>query len=497
MKLSLNGPQTHHELDVSLLPLRLDRDVSRVLTLPFDMSSTRQVSALFRRVDALEEAEVKELLEHVFEWFSNRHDDLEAQLRRNYSGAIRLGQQCPLEWSKERAMLLGSYFSMEYSIEAAALFNPSIVSHPDQADVREGALRFVMSLRAVGEGHISSTVFQTGEISADGQFRLDRPGRFSARTKVRPDHLYDKPLFSRKLREIGIHTDEARPVLDQLPDEFTFDALMEAVDAVQGVDAAGSARGIAHTITWLARANYELRLDPHDAIGDLILYPRSVSESRGIEDMRLVRFEEEDGTTRYFGTYTAYDGHHILPMLMETKDFREIAVHTLNGACAQNKGMALFPKRINGHYAMCSRIDGQKLYLMFSDNVHFWESAALLAEPKYPWEFRVMGNCGSPIETDAGWLLMTHGVGPLRRYCIGAMLLDRLDPSRVLGRLSTPLIEPAGKEREGYVPNVVYSCGSLIHADRLYLPFAVSDTATRIATVPVRALLDRILKDGP
>ena len=254
---------------------------------------------------------------------------------------------------------------------------------------------------------------------------------------------------------------------------------------------------VASSMIWLARANYRLELDADEDLSDLILFPRSDTDIRGIEDMRLVRFEEQNGETCYFGTYVAYDGQHVLPMIMETNDFRSISMHSLNGRCVQNKGMALFPRRINGHYAMVSRIDGQNLYLMYSDMVHFWESATLLAVPKYPWELCLMGNCGSPIETPEGWLLIVHGVGPMRRYCLGAMLLDLDDPFRIRGRLRMPLLEPTEAEREGYVPNVVYSCGGLLHQGWLILPYAVADTSTRIASIPLDELLARLIADGP
>ena len=490
-----NGLRT--DLGMHLLPTRLDNNIGRVVALPFDANTAQQAQTFTARVAALEEEAVCQLIERVMQSFGGRHDDFEVMLLKHYRSALQLSQQCHLNWSRERRMLLGSLFSMEYSIEGAALFNPSLVAHPDQSGIPEGDLRYVMSLRAVGEGHLSSTVFQTGIIHADGSLSLDLPGPFSAQTEVHPNQLYHRDLFTRKLWDMGLHRKQTQPVMDRLPERFSYDELLEAIALTQHLDEAMQDTDSVGVMTWLARANYRLQLDPDDAINDLILYPRSENESRGIEDMRLVRFTEEDGSVSYFGTYTAYDGSRILPMVIETPDFRTIRVHTLNGACAQNKGMALFPRRIDGHYVMCSRIDGQRLFLMFSDLVHFWESATILAEPKHPWELRIIGNCGSPIETDAGWLLITHGVGPMRRYCIGAMLLDHDDPFQILGRLREPLIEPAGEAREGYVPNVVYSCGSLVHNDILYLPFAVSDMATRVAAVPLQPLLDKLLEDGP
>jgi predicted GH43/DUF377 family glycosyl hydrolase len=492
-----DGDGLRADLGMHLLPTRLDNNIGREVALPFDANTAQQAQTFVARVAMLDDDVVNRLVEHVMHCFGQRHDDFDELLLKHYRSALQLSQQCHLRWSRERRMLLGSLFSMEYSIEGAALFNPSLVAHPDQTGVPEGALRYVMSLRAVGEGHLSSTVFQTGMIHADGTFSLDPPGPFSAQTEVHPNQLYHRDLFTRKLWDMGLHGHQTHPVMDRLPERFSFDELLESIAWTQQVEHGALDPDAAGVMTWLARANYELQLDSADAINDLILYPRSENESRGIEDMRLVRFTEDDGSVRYFGTYTAYDGTRILPMVIETPDFRTITVNTLNGACAQNKGMALFPRRINGHYVMCSRIDGQRLFLMYSDLVHFWESAEVLAEPARPWELRIIGNCGSPIETEEGWLLITHGVGPMRRYCIGAMLLDLEDPFKVLGRLRDPLIEPSGDAREGYVPNVVYSCGSLTHNDTLYLPFAVSDMSTRVAALPLPRLLEQLLADGP
>jgi predicted GH43/DUF377 family glycosyl hydrolase len=236
-----------------------------------------------------------------------------------------------------------------------------------------------------------------------------------------------------------------------------------------------------------------LELSREADASELVIFPQTSNESHGIEDLRMVRFVDDDGSVTYYGTCTAFDGYRVLPQLIETRDFLGIGVHTINGARAQNKGMALFPRRIGGHYVMCSRIDGENLYIMVSDIVHFWETAELLQKPRCPWEFVQIGNCGSPLETPAGWLLLTHGVGPMRTYCIGAMLLDLNDPLKVIGCLDEPLITPTEKERDGYVPNVAYSCGAMIHNGNLFLPFATSDMITRFAMVSLDSLLDRLI----
>lgn len=483
---------------IQVLPVRIERNPRRVVTLPFGAGDPLQVEQLFGLVEQMSDEAVEQALSAAREQFAARHEHLEEELEHHYRMSEAL-LPCPRRLSPARRLLLGAYCTMEYAIEAAALFNPSMVPHPDQADAPPGGLRFVMSLRAVGEGHISSTVFQTGTIDAGGGVSLDMPGFYSDRAEARPDQRYDKTLCLRKLGEMGAHLRELRPVTDCLGETFSLAELEAAVaDARrEGQPGGASFREAVGALLWLARANYEVALGPEDRICDLILYPRSESERRGIEDMRLVRFTDADGSVTYYGTYTGYDGMRILPLLMETRDFRHLRIHTLNGACVQNKGMALFPRRVGGHYLMCSRIDGRRLFLMVSDILHFWETATPFAEPKYPWELRLIGNCGSPLETPEGWLLLTHGVGPMRRYCIGAMLLDLEDPLRVRGRLREPLLEPGETEREGYTPNVLYSCGGLIHRDRLYLPYAAADIATRVATVRVDYLIDRLLRDGP
>jgi predicted GH43/DUF377 family glycosyl hydrolase len=284
-------------------------------------------------------------------------------------------------------------------------------------------------------------------------------------------------------------------VLQRLPDYFTLAQLEHAVaEAHDQQPEMFQLEETTEGMLWLARSNYHFEM-PQDAdASEIVIFPQSENESMGIEDLRMVRFEDDDGTITYYGTYTAHNGYRTLPQILETDDFRHVKVHTLNGARAQNKGMALFPRRICGHYVMCSRIDGENLFIMFSDYVHFWESAVLLQQPKYPWEYVQIGNCGSPLETPEGWLLLTHGVGPMRCYCIGAMLLDSDDPLKVIGSLDQPLIVPAESEREGYVPNVVYSCGAMIHDGYLYIPYGMSDTAAGMACVSVERLLERLVR---
>ena len=479
------------------LPVKLESNDERVITLPFMAGTASRLTDLVERIKNLPNNEAEECLGQVRHQFSHRHENLELVFLEHYGLAARLTGLTE-HVSAAKQLLIGSYFTMEYSFQSTALFNPSIVPHPDQSNIPDGATRFIMSLRATGEGHVSSSIFRTGMILSDENLIIDEAPHFSARTRLAPDHHYEKSMFRRKLAEMSVHLDVVDLVLDRLSDAFTFVDLEHAIQALQeaGGDHADLSESI-ESMLYLARSNYQLKLSPDADVSHLVLFPQSDSESRGIEDVRLVRFVDDDGTTKYYGTYTAYNGIRTLPMLFETEDFKRIRIHTLNGACAINKGMALFPRRIDGHYAMCSRIDGHRLFIMYSDMAYFWETAEPIAEPKYFWELRLIGNCGSPIETDEGWLLLTHGVGPMRQYAIGAMLFDLDNPAKMIGRLRDPLIMAPEEEREGYVPNVVYSCGAMRIADRLFVPYAVADEKTRMASVSVKGLVEQIKSDGP
>ena len=480
-------------LKIQRLPVTCASDIRRVITRFFDPGGQQRIQNLLERVNRLSDAEVDRLLTRVFQDFRTRHRNVVAVFEEHYRAAMAMiGQSDNV--SHNRQLLIGSYFTMEYSIESAALFNPSIVLHYNQRNLPEGAVRFILSLRATGEGHISSIVFRTGVIYSDHKVQMDPLSRFTHPVRTVPDQQFDKSLFRRKLKDIGVYETAVNLVLDRLDDRFTFAQLEHALAAAhdespERIQLEETVQGI----RWLARSNYQLELSPQAEASEIVIFPQTSNDSHGIEDLRMVRFIEDDGSATYYGTCTAFDGYRTLPQMIETTDFLKIGVHTLNGARAQNKGMALFPRRIGGHYVMCSRIDGENLYMMYSDIMHFWETAELLQAPKYPWEFVQIGNCGSPLETPAGWLLLTHGVGPMRTYCISAMLLDLDDPLKVLGCLDEPLIAPTEKERDGYVPNVVYTCGAMIRNGYLYVPFATSDRVTRFAMVSLDRLLERLV----
>jgi len=472
-------------------------DQTRVLLRPFVPGGSQRVSSILERVMALPEATVIGLLERVSFEFSKRHQNTHQLFHE------RFGQLAPMlppqtEISEARQLLIGSYFLAEYSLESAALFNPSIVLHPDQTGLPARALRFILSLRATGEGHISSITFRTGVIHADGRIEVFAPAGYLTEPRQIPNPSYETPLFARKLAEIGLTSEFTRRVIGKLGESFSLEELRGALRAedfslpegmIQVNLPAGTDSGEAQRIWMLARSNYEVQFQPHQELSERVLFPSMPSQSNGIEDARFVHFRNDNGRYTYYATFTAYDGRSIASQLLETVDFLRFRFFTLNGAAVENKGMALFPRKINGRYAMLARQDGENISLMYSDNVHFWTERSTLLAPKYPWELIQLGNCGSPVETEAGWLVLSHGVGAVRKYSIGAFLLDRNDPGKVIGRLREPLLQPNEGEREGYVPNVVYTCGSMLRESDLIIPYGLADHATGFATVPLNQLL--------
>jgi predicted GH43/DUF377 family glycosyl hydrolase len=447
---------------------------------------------ILSRILALPDEQIGVLLDAMLSEFGTRHQRIREILAQRFT---QLADYLPADSSisEERRLLIGSYFTSEYSLESAALFNPSIVAHPDQSNVREGDVRIILSLRATGEGHISSITFRSGLIDRNGEVYLDAASRFVAEPRPIPSAAYEGPLFLRKLTELGLDTDFARQVLASLGETFTLDRLQSAVESLKPAHPDPEAPVIGDKMILLARSNYEVAFFPEQPMSERIIFPFSPSQSNGIEDARFVRFSDGDTPPMYFATYTAYDGRTVLPQLLETTDFIHFKVCTLNGPGVRNKGMAMFPKKIGGLYCMLSRQDNENIHVMFSEHPHFWYDPRIILRPEEPWEFVQLGNCGSPIETEAGWLVLTHGVGAMRKYCIGAILLDREDPTHVIGRLRDPLVKPESDEREGYVPNVVYTCGGMIHCGNLILPYAVSDSATSFAIVALDELLDAMI----
>jgi predicted GH43/DUF377 family glycosyl hydrolase len=466
-------------------------DQSRVLLRPFTPGDSERVGAIVDRIMLLPEDQVGALVDGVSAEFSQRHRKIRNVFRER-SEQVHGLRSADAAISEQRRLLIGSYFLAEYSLESAALFNPSIVPHPDQTGLPNGALRFILSLRATGEGHISSITFRTGIVHADRRIEVLSTTGFLTEPRQIPNPRYEKALFARKLSELGLTGEFSRRVMNTLGESFALEELRAGLQAEQFRLPDGMSQQDqeeAQGIWMLARSNYEVQFQPGQQLCERILFPATPSQRNGIEDARFVCFHNDDGSRVYYATFTAYDGRVIVPELVETSDFFHFRFITLNGPAAENKGMALFPRKIGGLYAMLSRQDNENIYLMFSDNVHFWNERRVLLKPAFPWELVQLGNCGSPIETDAGWLVLSHGVGPMRKYCIGAFLLDRDDPAKVIGRLREPLLQPNRNEREGYVPNVVYTCGALLHNGELVIPYGLADHATGFATVPLSEVL--------
>jgi len=475
------------KLQVRRKKTKINRDISRVITRLYVPENSR-TPKIINRVLNLNERDAEKLMDRIHFEFFDRHRDI-ARVLKNYFDEVAEYVPQGEDLSETKKMLIGAYFTMEYSVESAALFNPSIVPHPDQSNIPEGSLRYIMSFRSVGEGHISSISFRSGVIDNNNSFIFDPVSEFVETPDIQLNPVYDRHLFQLKLNEIGACNETTNLILEQLSDEFTYNNLKERINELKlNPDLPCDSETI-EIINWLANSNYEVKFHTEYGISERIIFPTSRNESSGIEDARFVQFFDEDGEFTYYATYTAYNGVSILPQMIKTKDFITFKIITLNGKAIQNKGMALFPRKINGKYVMLSRQDGENNHIMYSDSLHFWQESTIIQEPKLPWEFVQIGNCGSPVETDEGWLVLTHGVGPMRQYCIGAILLDLENPEKMIGRLDEPLITPREGEREGYVPNVVYTCGSLIHNDRLIIPYAMSDIASGIATVSVSELI--------
>jgi predicted GH43/DUF377 family glycosyl hydrolase len=478
--------------------VRLDPDPRRLITkpyLPADLATSAGKSRVRHVIDRILEMPTEEAaatLCRIRNDFGDRHGDLDGLLHRGFS-AVAHEVPDPAGLSIETCRLIGAYFMHEYSIEGAAFTNPSIVEAPDQSGVPAGSVRVIISVRAVGEGHISSIEFRTGLVGPDASITVDHPAPPVSGDRRAP--VFDRSLFIQKLHEIGAREDLVDDTLLDLGAEFTMPDLDRALLQLdQRSRHTTAAQHVIQVIHWLASSNYDLSFPPESDISQRVLFPAGPSESRGMEDARMVRFSEPDGESIYYATYTAFDGFSILPQMIETSDFKTFRIATLNGRAARNKGIALFPRRVDGRYAALARSDGESNYLMVSDHVRFWHDSERIQIPTRPWELMQIGNSGSPIETSAGWLVVTHGVGPLRSYSLGAILLDLDDPRRVIGHLREPLLTPNADERDGYVPNVVYSCGSFLHNGHLLVAYGASDTSASFASVPVDELLTELTR---
>ncbi|MDB5232416.1 MAG: glycosidase [Chitinophagaceae bacterium] len=482
------------KLDVTRIKLRINPDSRKVIPRFFNTGDTRS-KELIAKILLMPEDVADVLLQQVQDEFASRYKSIQAIFLKHYDLVKHLmTAEVETTLSNNKKLLVGSYFTMEYSNEAAALFNPSIVEAPDQIGATEGQKNVIVSFRATGESHISSLVFKAAKLDENAVITFEPDGNFMTTGTVSQPKKDKKAEFAELLLSMNLPENVSSRILTRLPDTFSYKEIERVLkNALKTISSATEKQKIKYDILSMVNINYQLDFPTGSLLSERVIFPVTFTEKNGIEDARFVKFINDDGAVSYIATYTAYDGNFIMPQLIETKDFCRFRMSPLHGTAAINKNLALFPRKINGMYAMVSRIDAVNNYIMFSDDLYTWDTAQLLQQPKYPWEYIQIGNCGAPIETAKGWLLITHGVGPMRKYCLGASLFDINDPGIEIGRLSQPLLLPNEDERHGYVPNVVYSCGSIIHQDKLFIPYAVSDQATSFATVPLNDLLEEIL----
>lgn len=512
-------------------------DPSRIIPRFLYLDDERSAE-IIRKVLAMPEKEVNIAMSQLLRGYSRRHRNISRIFEKHFAKLSPIFDKIEAneeDLSSSQKALIGSYFTMEYSIESAAFFNPSVVEDPDQSETRSDEKRVIFSFRATGEGHISSIVFRSGILDRNNNLSIEPVGKMLAEADVIKRHVYEKKTFQKKLDEMqdqgkvispaivvepnDIHDQSkvfasavkdkpnenqvqgnvisAAFILDKLGDNFTYGELMKnLVIARKDPKITEDQIKITNEMMWLASSHYEINFSIDSAISERVIFPISATERGGIEDARFVKFTDDNDEVTYYATYTAYDGMAILPKLISTKDFYNFKILPINGEIAQNKGMALFPRKIKGKYAMLCRIDGVNNYIAYSDSINIWREAKIIQRPKYPWELVQIGNSGSPIETEDGWLVITHAVGSMREYTLGASLYELENPEKEIGRLSSPLMVPNEIEREGYVPNVIYSCGSIIHNDDLIIPYAMSDYASTYATVNLRELLDVLKASG-
>lgn len=480
-------------------PLKIYPNAQRVVARYFVPGGEERIKPVVEKILNLSAADVEKNLQNILSQYSDRHRSITQILLKNFVRVLEDGKLDIVseKLSQKQKLLIGAYFTMEYSIESAAFFNPSIIEDPDQGGVASGEKKVIISFRAVGEGHISSLVFRDGILDKKSNLKfinsrnviVDMPEKIER-------HIYDKNMFIQKMKEMNIPEKICELAEKKLKDKFIYGELQDCLEkCINSPLLSDNDKAMLPHVNWLARSHYEISFSLDTAISERVIFPISYRETKGIEDCRFVKFTDDNGEITYYASYTAYNGITILPKIIETKDFYTFKISPVHGSNVQNKGLALFPRKIKGRYAMLSRIDGINNYLMYSKDVHVWpEKAVLIQKPEFPWEFIQIGNCGSPLETKKGWLLITHGVGPMRQYCLGALLLNLEDPSKVIGRLKEPLLIPNDDEREGYVPNVVYSCGSMINGKDLILPYSMSDYCSTYAVIPLEKLLKELTK---
>ena len=485
-------------LSIERKPVRINPDPKRVIARFFFNGNDRAKEVIKRVMDISEETAFG-IISPLLQEYSKRHRNITRVLDRNCNKLKPLFKDLKIEYkslSLYRKLLIGSYFTHEYSVESAAFFNPSIVEDPDQTELQEGNKRMIISFRAVGEGHISSITFRRALIDQNNNITVLPAGNYIDEAEIVRNAIYNKKLFFEKAAITQINVDLLRELEEKLDPHFEYSNLRRVIMDSKNLQESNIKKLEYDKVLWLADSYYEIAFSYDTDISDRVIFPISEYERKGIEDARFVQFKKDDGSTIYYATYTAYDGALIMPKLLQTDDFYTFKMMPLYGAGAQNKNLALFPRKINGKYAMISRIDGCNNYIMYSHKINIWEEPIMLQQPKFTWEFIQIGNCGSPIETEDGWIVITHGVGPMRRYVLGASLLKLDDPTIEIGRLKEPLIIPNSDEREGYVPNVLYSCGSIIHNGKLIIPYGVSDSSSAFAEVDLKDLITKLREDA-
>ena len=461
-----------------------NRVIINFLDLVVNTNNTGRVNRLIDTVLAIPENELHTLYEEIKNNFAFRHRNFEHYLKINFK---KVQPELPMNIviSEIRSLILGAYFSKEYSIQSAALFNPSMVAHPDQTGLKRGEKRFIISLRSVGENHISSIEFRSGIVDSDVNITLDMETSFSSCSEKNPAKVYSRNNI---LKNTSVLNDFDQTILNVFPENFTYQDYLKKVktSSFSTFDKATQTK-----LFHILDTNYDVVTDGTAPICERVIFPNAKGESMGMEDVRFVSFTENE-KTQYIGTYTAYNGHQISPQLIITEDFIHFKARSMYGAAVSDKGMGLFPEKIDGKYVMVGRQGGENITIMYSDDLFIWNDFEVIMKPEDSWGYVQLGNCGSPIKTNEGWLLITHAVGPIRKYVLGAILLDLKNPSKIIKKLKKPLLSPNEEEREGYVPNVVYSCGSMAHKGNLILPYAMSDSASTFATINIEDLLNEM-----
>jgi len=471
---------------VTRTDIKISANPKSVLPLYLNLKK-RRITDIVSKVALLDNETVEKTLKSIFNEFENRHIDF-GNIILNHFKLITEKVSIPNNLSLSYKLLIGAYFTKEYSIESAALFNPSIVVNPYKKGNENDDMQFIMSLRATGEGHISSIVFRTGIIAKDGEITLDSASDKIVAAKKNSSYSYKKSFINERAQ---FNKKISPEVFDYLPDSFSEKEAYQVIADIKKKNLF-NLNGTKKALKSIFDTNYEVTFDSNIALNSKVIFPTSKAESMGMEDVRFVEFSDNN-KKKHIGTYTAFNGKDIRVQIIETDDFNTFKIRSLHGKAAQDKGMALFPEKINGKYAMISRQGGNNISIMYSNDIYFWDEYEIIQKPEREWEMTQLGNSGSPIKTPHGWLLLTHAVGPLRKYVLSATLLHLKNPEIVLASLDEPLLSPNSNEREGYVPNVVYTCGFVQHGNNLFIPYAMSDSATSFITVDLNTLLNKLL----